>query len=260
MWLPVECHDGSQCSPQSPLLFLKPFFLQDICFRCCLSRIHLSFLGRCLSHSYFCGFTWEWENIFRQWSWRDDTVNPCNDGLAPCFIMIGGFGCTCCAIAEKLLSHVSHDFTLLLYLCIDLRVCYIWATQNQNRIFNTAIPRTESVRLCTGNPSLVWFTCCLYHFQLIFWLVSTSLHPHTYHNWLNMTEYFYKQCSIFNDVSQKHEAINLRLPFLIYTVAESCVALFVRCPDSTEWTYMANHNSTGRGGVWGSYYSPTGWS
>lgn len=44
-----------------------------------------------------------------------------------------------------------------------------------------------------------------------------------------------------------HEVINLWPPFLINN--KSCVALFVHCHDSIEWTCTANHNSTGRGGV-----------
>lgn len=115
-WMP-----GLQRPPQSPLSLL--FSLAAVCFRPALF-VQDSFL---IAPQMFESFifvwvcSWEWtnhENIIPSSGWRDETVDPCNDGFAPCFVMIGGFGYTCCAIAEKLLSHVSHDFTLCNYIYV----------------------------------------------------------------------------------------------------------------------------------------------
>ncbi len=101
---------------------------------------------------------------------------------------------------------------------------------------------TLEMHVCRDSPAV-----CLISHPFSKWTAAASTLTLiiTGPTWRNIST---KQCFTSNDVSQKHKAINLLLPFLIITEAESCVALFVRCPDSIERTCTANHNSAWRGG------------
>lgn len=110
MWLPVQCQYVSV--HHNPLFCLFPLFFGSylLFFHTCFSRIHQWLFSRCLTHSFLWVCLWEWanhQNIFPSAGWCDVMVDPYNDGFAHCFIMIGSFGLTCFATAEKPLSHVS---------------------------------------------------------------------------------------------------------------------------------------------------------
>lgn len=63
MRLPVECQDFTTIPSFVSLVFSFASYL--FFFQRCLSRIHFSSLSMCLSHSYFCGFVCENEQIMK---------------------------------------------------------------------------------------------------------------------------------------------------------------------------------------------------
>lgn len=114
MQSPVECQYYSD--HHNPLfLFLCSFlWLVFVSFQWCL------FIAWQVFESFIFFFCLAYENeqilkIFfprqvKRWMW-----NPSNDGFASCFFMIGGVGSTYFAV-EKVLSHISHHYTLCNYI------------------------------------------------------------------------------------------------------------------------------------------------
>lgn len=116
MQSPVECQYYSD--HHNPLfLFLCSFlWLVFVSFQWCL------FIAWQVFESFIFFFCLAYENeqilkIFfprqvKRWMW-----NPSNDGFASCFFMIGGVGSTYFAV-EKVLSHISHHYTLCNYIYV----------------------------------------------------------------------------------------------------------------------------------------------